>query len=82
MDAAFEQETDAAFAALQSADATPPASPADSAGSMWEEEKTRASATLDSELPDVDVEETGTPFADLFQNQLARPRPSHPTPTT
>jgi CheY-like chemotaxis protein len=80
LDPAFEQETDAAFAALQSTESTPPAAERESAASMWEEEKTRSSV-LESELPDVDVDETGTPFADLFQSDQggeATPFPPNP----
>jgi CheY-like chemotaxis protein len=80
LDPTFDQETDAAFAALQSSEPTPPAQHADAGGSMWEEEKTRSSV-LESELPDVDIEETGTPFAELFKGQGSdEPTPFPPNP--
>lgn len=76
LDAAFERETDAAFAALQSTGETAPLGPVREVGaSMWEEEKTRATNVLESELPEVEVEDTGGPFlAGLF------PSPESATP--
>jgi CheY-like chemotaxis protein len=76
LDPSFEQETDAAFAALQSpAENTAPLhiSREQAAVSMWEEEKTRSTNILESsELPEVEVEETGGPFMSLFRNNPER----------
>jgi CheY-like chemotaxis protein len=82
LDPSFEQETDAAFAALQSpAENTAPLhiSREQAAVSMWEEEKTRSSNILDaSELPEVEVEETGGPFMSLFRNNPDAAPPPDP----
>ena len=45
---------------------------------MWEEEKTRT--MVESELPDVDIEEIGTPFAGLFQSRPDESTPFPPSP--
>jgi CheY-like chemotaxis protein len=83
LDAAFERETDAAFAALQSSGETAPLHPVrDSGGSMWEEEKTRATNSVleTEELPEVEVEETGGPFLNLFPSAEPTPLPAAPPP--
>jgi CheY-like chemotaxis protein len=83
MDPAFERETDAAFAALEaSGDQTGPLSiPEAATVSMWEEEKTRASSMGgESELPEIDVEESGSPFASLFRSRADEAIPYPPGP--
>jgi CheY-like chemotaxis protein len=80
LDPAFERETDAAFAALESPQETtaPIGIPREPAASMWEEEKTRSTNILESELPDVDVEDAGGPFSSLFPSREATPSPPAP----
>jgi CheY-like chemotaxis protein len=81
LDPAFEQETDAAFAALESPHETtaPLGIPREPPGGMWEEEKTRSTnIILESELPDVDVEDAGGPFSSLFPSRENTPSPPAP----